>query len=134
MFLKQEKPEMDDFEKKIKFGSKRKILRKILYFKKIFWKNSQAFNGYLSKNVTKYFGIFFCFRTFYAWEWREKTNQQNSFLISPILPKFWSSPMAPAPPPQDTQHCHLKTSSISRLTRLTPPPLPPPYCKVSSWP
>ena len=29
MFLKQEKPEMDDFERKVNFGSKVKILRKI---------------------------------------------------------------------------------------------------------
>ena len=32
MFLKQEKPEMDDFERKKNFGSKGKILRK--YFEK----------------------------------------------------------------------------------------------------
>ena len=34
MFLKQEKPEMDDFEAEKNFGSKGKIQ----YIKKIFWK------------------------------------------------------------------------------------------------
>ena len=47
MFLKQEKPEMDDFEE-IKFGSKRK--KKCQYFKKIFWKFPIFFNGYPCKN------------------------------------------------------------------------------------
>ena len=43
MFLKQEKSEMDDFERKVNFGSKVKILRKILIFKENILKN--VFNG-----------------------------------------------------------------------------------------
>ena len=50
MFLKQEKPWMDDFEGKKYFGSKNKfnIWRK--YFEKYFEK---VFNGYPCKNFTK---------------------------------------------------------------------------------
>ena len=40
MFLKQEKPEMDDFERKKNFVSKGKILRKYYFFKK---KNLNSF-------------------------------------------------------------------------------------------
>ena len=35
MFLKQEKPEIDDFERKLNFGSKGKTSKKFQYFKKI---------------------------------------------------------------------------------------------------
>ena len=35
MFLKQEKPEIDDFERKLNFGSKEKTSKKFQYFKKI---------------------------------------------------------------------------------------------------
>ena len=48
VFFKQEKPEMDDFERKKKLV----LNEKFKYFKKIFLK---VFNGYTCKNVTKYF-------------------------------------------------------------------------------
>ena len=46
MFLKQEKPEMDEFERNLKKK----------YFKQIFWK---VFNGYPCKNVTNIFAYSF---------------------------------------------------------------------------
>ena len=58
MFLKQEKPEVDDFEeeKKTLFLKEKfqyfNILRK--YFEKV-----QVFNGYPCKNVTKYLAYSF---------------------------------------------------------------------------
>ena len=52
MFLKQEKPEMDDFEEKKNFGFKGKILIYITLRK--YFLNVQVFNGYPFKNVTKY--------------------------------------------------------------------------------
>ena len=55
MFLNQEKPEMDDFERKKTLVLKGK---KNQYFMIIFC------NGYPCKKVTKYFCIFFCFRAF----------------------------------------------------------------------
>ena len=58
MFLKQEKLETDDFEKKSNLVLKRKK-RKRKYCEKCFkWIYG---NG---KNFTKYFCIFFCFRAF----------------------------------------------------------------------
>ena len=50
MFLKQEKPEMDNLEEK-NLVLKEKYLDKFQYFKKI------VFNGNPCKNVTKYFCI-----------------------------------------------------------------------------
>ena len=58
-FFEQEKPEMNDFERRKKFLVllKEKYLRNIL-------KNVQVFNIYTCKKFTKYFCIFFIFRTF----------------------------------------------------------------------
>ena len=53
MFLKQEKSEIEDFERR----------QKILVLGNIL-KNVQVFNGYPCKKFTKYFCLFFCFRTF----------------------------------------------------------------------
>ena len=58
MFLKQEKPEMDDFERKTKFGSEGKVLSKIQYFKKILKKKCPGFNWYPCKNFTIFLHIF----------------------------------------------------------------------------
>ena len=52
---------MNDFKRRktLVLKGKFNILRNIV-------KNIQVLNGYPCKNVTKYFCIFFCFRTFYA--------------------------------------------------------------------
>ena len=56
--IKQEKPEMDDFEEENKFGYKAKILQKFHYLKKYFeiflLGRVSVFDEYPSKNVTKY--------------------------------------------------------------------------------
>ena len=57
--LKQERPEMDEFERK-KFGCEGKLS----IFLKNVWKIAQVFNGYPYKNFMEYFCIFFCFITF----------------------------------------------------------------------
>ena len=51
MFLKKEKPEMEDFERKKYFGSKGKILKLFSIFKENILK--QVFNVNPCKNVTK---------------------------------------------------------------------------------
>ena len=56
MFLKQEKPEMDDLEEEKNFDSKGKILKNVNSLRKYFEK---VFNGYPRKNVTKNFAYFF---------------------------------------------------------------------------
>ena len=45
MFFKQEKPELDDFERKKNFGSKRKIVLK-MFFKDTLAKSSQSIFAY----------------------------------------------------------------------------------------
>ena len=56
MFLKQERPEFDDFKRRQNLGCKEKILRFFLFL---------IFGKYLtdSKNLTKYVCMFFDFRT-----------------------------------------------------------------------
>ena len=60
MFLKQEKPEMDDFERRKKFGSKGRIST----FYQILWKN--VFNGYPLQKFHNILSISFLF-------WEKKT-------------------------------------------------------------
>ena len=62
MFLIQEWPEMDDFERKKKFGCKRKKFR---YFKQIYFKQKLGTMPHVF-NPCKIFCIFFCFRAFYV--------------------------------------------------------------------
>ena len=64
MFLKQEKLETDDYERKKNFRSKGKINFNLK--KKYILRNVPVFNGCPYKNATTYFCIFFCFRTFQA--------------------------------------------------------------------
>ena len=54
----QEKPKIDDFE------SRKKLVWKDKYFKKIHIVNVPSFLIYPCKNFKKYFCRFFCFRTF----------------------------------------------------------------------
>ena len=63
MFLKQEKPEMDDLEKRKTLVLKEKYLQKNYnILRKYFLK---VFKGFPCKKFTKYLFILFCFRTFY---------------------------------------------------------------------
>ena len=61
MFLQQEKPEMDDFERKQILVLKEKFFFNI---SKEYFEKCPSFKGYPCKNITTYFCIFFCFRTF----------------------------------------------------------------------
>ena len=69
---------MDDFrEEKKSFGFNGKILLKKFNIWRKYSEN--VYNGYPCKNFTKYFGIFFCFRTFKAFFFILRRKQIANF-------------------------------------------------------
>ena len=59
MFLKQERPEVDDFERKKNFGCIGKIFKEYI--------RQNVYNGYPSKNFTTFFCTFYDFKKIF-WE------------------------------------------------------------------
>ena len=75
MFLKQEKPEMDNFERKKNLVLKEKYLENV------------------NKNVTKYFRLFFCFRTFEAFFLFLEKKLVWQVATPPECKFSWSAPL-----------------------------------------